>query len=329
MQPDRTAKTAPPSPDPERVPIDWPAILEQVIRAPSSHNTQPWRFRIDEGGVALYVDRSRRLPAADPADRELTMSCGAALLHLRLALRGSGHDAVVTLFPELEDTDLLARVEPGAPVDPTTEEQMLYSAIPLRHTNRGPHTGRALPASVITALCRAAEVEGAWLLPVSAPRRSQVVALVEEGDRLQWHDRAFRRELASWIHPHDAHDGLAGYVFGLGPLIVRTFDLGDNQARRDHELAEEAPLLAVLGTAGDTPAEWLAAGQALARVLLTATANGVACAFLNQPVQVAALRPRLAQVVGVPGYPQLLLRMGYASDVHPSPRRPVRDVVVN
>jgi nucleotide-binding universal stress UspA family protein len=114
-----------------------------------------------------------------------------------------------------------------------------------------------------------------------------------------------------------------------GPHVVRSFDLGKDVARKDQRLAEEAPLLAVLGTATDSPPRWLAAGQALARILLRARAAGVDASFLNQPVQVTELRFRLAETVGrTAGFPQLVLRMGYGPAVKPAPRRPVDDVLV-
>jgi nitroreductase len=309
--------------------FDWCTALEHAILAPSSHNTQPWRFRVREGGVDLFIDRTRRLPVADPDDRELTMSCGAALLHLRLALRVSGVESVVTLLPDSTNSDFLARVERGNATVPSDEDCQLVDAIPYRHTNRQQYTGRSLPAGVTRRLLDAACTEGAWLLPVGGNRREAVIDLIAEAGRRQWADRAFRRELAHWIRPHRANDGLPGYAFGLGPLIVRTFDMGVNQARREHDLAAEAPVLAVLGTLEDNPLAWLEAGQAVARVLLTATMHSIACAFHNQPMQVSELRPQVMSALGTSGYPQLLLRMGYAPETHAAPRRPVHEVLVN
>ncbi|MCU0621529.1 MAG: hypothetical protein MUC69_08510, partial [Gemmatimonadales bacterium] len=113
----------------------------------------------------------------------------------------------------------------------------------------------------------------------------------------------------------------------LGPLVVRTFDLGRGQAARDRDLALRSPLLVVLGSAGDEPVDWLATGQALARVLLVARDADVFASFLNQPIEVAALREKVRDLLGRPGMPQLVLRFGFGPAVRPTPRRPVAEVL--
>jgi hypothetical protein len=119
-----------------------------------------------------------------------------------------------------------------------------------------------------------------------------------------------------------------GDLLSLGqPLAVRTFDLGGGMAAKDRQIAAGSPALAVLGTTEERPEAWLRAGQALARVLLTARAADVWASFLNQPIEVPALRPRLRDLLGLEGHPQLLLRLGHGRDVRPSPRRPVEEVL--
>ena len=179
--------------------------------------------------------------------------------------------------------------------------------------------------------------EGTWLhLVQDEEARHAVADLIAEGDRIQLADKRFRRELASWVHPNrtNSRDGMPGYAFGFGdlmslagPFAIRTFDTGKGQAAKDRELAEGSPVLAILGTVADTPPEWLRAGQALARVLLRARAEGVWASFMNQPIEVSELRPRLQGLVGQEGFPQLLVRMGYARAVRPTPRRPADEVI--
>ena len=161
--------------------------------------------------------------------------------------------------------------------------------------------------------------------------------LIGEGDRIQMADKRFRRELASWVHPNRSrsHDGMRGYGFGFGtlmshagPLVIRSFDLGRGQAARDRELAEGSPLLSVFVTHSDEPAAWLATGQALQRVLLRARSAGVWSSFLNQPIEMAELRTRLAEAIGRQGdHPQLVVRFGYGPSIKPEPRRPVDEVL--
>ena len=133
--------------------------------------------------------------------------------------------------------------------------------------------------------------------------------------------------------------GMPGYAFGMSEVldfavtpvfawVLRTFDVGKGQAAKDRELAPGSPTLAVLGTKGDSPGEWLSAGQALARVLLRAAADGVAASFLNQAVEIPELRLKLGVLLGTGGSPQLVLRMGYGPETKPTPRRSVHDVLV-
>ncbi len=311
-------------------------LLNYAVLAPSGHNTQPWLFNVSSGAVELLADRTRGLPVVDPEDRELVISCGAALFFLRVAIRHFGYTDEVRTFPNPDDPDLLAEVRLGAPYHATAEEHQLFEAITKRRTNRVPFQEREVPQEALNPLEAAATEEGAWLRTVrEEATRNAVADLVAEGDRAQWSDRRFRRELASWMHPNRtrSRDGMPGYAFGFGelmslagPLMMRTFDMGAGRAAQDRELAGGSPVLAVLGTQTDTPVEWLGAGQALGRVLLRARTEDVYASYLNQPIEVPELRPRLRDVVGEGGLPQLLLRMGYGPKVRPTPRRSVAEV---
>lgn len=313
-------------------------LLRYAALAPSSHNTQPWLFRIRDDAVFVYADRTRALPVADPDDRELTISCGAALELLRLAIRRFGHLDVTTLFPDPKDEDLLAKVRLGDAREPTAEETRMFEAMGRRRTNRQPFENRPIPDALVLALTNAAALEGVWLEAVRGEsKRGAVAELVAVGDRMQAADPSFRRELAAWVHPNRSRsrDGLPGYAFGMGdlvsyagPLVLRTFDWGRGKAARDHEIAIGSPLLAVLGTELDAPVAWLQTGMALARVLLLAAAEGVSASYLNQPIEVRELRPKLREILGRPGEPQLLLRMGYGATGNHTPRRPVDDVLL-
>jgi iron-sulfur cluster repair protein YtfE (RIC family) len=307
-----------------------------AILAPSSHNSQPWRFVVRGDELELRADRTRALPVVDPHDRELLISCGAALFHLRAALRKAGEIPVVELLPEPEDADLLARVGlTGERRAASLAEKQLFWSMRKRQTNRRRYGKKSVPGEVLSALGRAAADEDTTFVVLAGAQREGLADLVAAADRQQAGDPSFRRELASWLHPNRTHarDGMPGYAFGksglasaVGPLVVRTFDWGRGRAAKDEQLALGSPVLALLTTRGDETADWLAAGQALAHVLLRATIDDVVASFLNQPVEVDALRGRLAGIVGA-GVPQLVLRLGYACAVRPTLRRPVEDVL--
>jgi len=317
----------------------WKFLLGYAVLAPSSHNSQPWQFHIHNEQVELYADRRRACRVVDPEDRELIMSCGCALFHLRSALRHFGYGGEVEILPRIGDHDLLARVTMGAKEEATVEESLLFYAIPKRRTNRQPFSDDPLPEALLVALQSAAAREAASLQFIRDEETKHGIAdLIAEGDRWQWANKLFRQELARWVHSNRSasRDGIPGYAQGVddlmsyaGPLVVRTFDLGDGQAAKNREVATGSPALAVLGSEGDGPCEWLAAGQALARVLLRARVEDVWASFLDQPVEVPYLRMKLRARVGGTRFPQAILRLGFGPDVKPTPRRQVEEVLIS
>lgn len=314
----------------------WPDLarhlLGQAILAPSSHNTQPWFFRIADSTIDLHADRTRALPANDPEDRELTISCGCALMNLRVAAAGAGLGCAVQLLPAQDEPDWLARVSISREPAAAGEDAALARFIGDRRTWRKRFGRHEVPADVVGQLVAAAGIEGARLEPLTTEEvRLQAAELVARGDAVQWADPAWRRELAAWMHPRRRGDGLVVPALALpvAQVVVRTFDMGNGVAARDRELAEGSPLLAILGTTDDQPRDWLRAGQALQRVLLVACSLGLQASYLNQPVQVASLRPRLQELAGA-GLPQLLLRLGYpVGELPAAPRRALDDVIRN
>jgi hypothetical protein len=313
-------------------------LLRYAVLAPSSHNTQPWLFKVEDDVLYVYADRTRALPVVDPDDRELIISVGAAIFHIRVALQNFSYAGAVEILPKKHDPDLLARISLGDQHSPTANEQQLFRAIPKRRTNRSRFEETKLPQSLLLDLETTASSEGATLKFINDDlQRNAVADLVGEGDRLQMADKSFRRELAAWVRSNRSiqQDGIPGYGFGFtdvisvgGPFIIRTFDLGGFQAAKDRDLATGSPVLAILHTEADTSRDWIAAGQALARVLLCARAHNVWASFLNQPIEVEASRPKLRDALDLTGFPQILLRLGYGPEVRPTPRRPVRDVLI-
>jgi nitroreductase len=306
-------------------------LLRAAVWAPSSHNTQPWVFQQGPDAIRLFADRTRALPANDPHDRELTISCGCALFNLRVAAAAHGLGSAVKTWPDPNDEDLLAELDLGSGDDESGEIGGLIEQIPHRRTHRKRFEDRQVPAETLQKLSAAVAAEGSELLLIDdAADRETIVGLVADGDDVQWSDPSWRRELAQWMHPRRRGDGLTvpGLVAPIAQAVVRTFDMGNGVAAKDRELAESSPALAVLATREDTADCWLAAGQALERCLLTAAREGLQASYLNQPIQVAALRPRLQDVLAGRPYPQVLLRFGYpAEDIAAPPRRDLQAVL--
>lgn len=312
-------------------------LLGYAILAPSGHNAQPWLFSIQDDVIELYADRTRALAVIDPEDRELTISCGAALLNLRLALRRFGYQDVLETFPAPEIDDLLARVRVRPGGETAEREMQLFDAITKRRTNRQAFEDREVPAVLLTELQSEADDEGAWLHVVEGTSARQAVAnLISGGEVILWQDRRFRRELAGWMHRTSRRrvDGVPGYARGMGDIDTLLpssraphTGAGHELPTSQREVAVGTPVLAAIGTDRNHPEDWLAAGQAMERVLLRAQVHGVFASFLNQPIEVTELYPQLRHALGKSGFPQLLIRLGYGPAVQPTPRRPVSQVL--
>jgi hypothetical protein len=305
-------------------------MIRRAVLAPSSHNTQPWHFRIADGTIDLFADRMRALPVNDPDDRELTISCGCALLNLRVAAANDEHAVAVKVLPDPAEPDWLAHVSVDSHARPHPTDTELSEQIERRRTYRKRFTQEPVSPLVIEELIAAADSEGAVLRLIDKEDdRQTLAALVAEGDAVQWENPNWRRELAAWMHPRRRGDGLSvpGLALPIAQFVVRTFDMGGGIGAKNRELADASPLLAVLGTTDDSPHEWLFAGQALQRVLLTASRHGLQASYLNQPVQVPSLRPGIQYLSGIRS-PQVVLRLGWpSSEIPATPRRPVEDVL--
>lgn len=304
-----------------------PTLIERALqaatRAPSVHNTQPWRFVAAPDSVEVYLDRSRVLPAVDPGAREARISCGAAVFNLRLACQADGRDATVTLVPDPERPDLLARVRVGGPRIPAAEERTLAAAIRRRATNREPFTDRVVSPAHRKALRRAVRAERADLFALTTPKELGTLSvLLRRADHLQESNVAIQSELLDWTgtsgYRQDGVPGYAGAPRSLGGTVL---------VPGLHPFGREA-LMMMLTTRGDAPVDQLRAGMALQRMLLTATAAGLSVSLLTQAVEVPYTRVALRTLLGAQGNPQVVLRVGYATPATPTPRRPAVSVTV-
>ena len=327
-------------------------LIRMAARAPSLHNTQPWRFRISGQAVEVYADPRRKLHT-DPLGRQLLISCGAALFGLRLAVRSLGRQPVVTLFPEPGSLSLLARVRLGAAVPVTAAEHTVLAAVPHRYTHRGPFQPGPLPAGLLARLQHDAVAEGATLAIVDTERAYRKLAAILAGThRRQDLDPVARAEMRRWTRNRAsaARDGVPAYAFPAGSarqagrLPQRDFDLGrglglpaSEQTSHDRPgAAVKGPqgaadlghaTTAVLLTAGDSREDWLRAGQALNRLLLEAASRWCFASLHSQPLEAAAIRALITGSLALPGHPQMLLQLGAARTTRATPRRPAADLI--
>ena len=329
----------PAPPLPRRIPAHTVTqLLATASRAPSVHNTQPWRFAVGPHAIDLYADAERQL-SQDREGRELLISCGAALFGLRLAVRGLGYLPAVRLLPDPSRPALLARVALG-PEEPVTEtERRMLAALPHRHTHRGAFDPGPLPPGLLPRLQHDAFAEGATLALVdTAGRYQKLAALAGEATRMQARSPGARAEIRRWSRPpgSPARDGVPAAAYGPpgpaapGRLPQRDFDLG----RHGGLLAASGPgepppaATAVLVTVGDNRVDWLRAGQALHRVLVHAATVWVAASLHTQPLEFPVIRNLVRARLVLPGAPQMVLQFGRAHTSQASARRPVSELLI-
>ena len=316
-----------------------------AVHAPSVHNTQPWRFGHGEQTIDVYADAGRRLRVADPAGRELMISCGAAVFTLRVALCYLGRLPHIRLFPDPSRPALVARVswdQDRIAADPYERE--MYAAITVRRTHRGGFGPAPLPTGTIAALRAEAAREGAMLrlVPAGDPRDA-LAAAVQAGEHALRLDGNRAAEQADWVVAPGSprRDGILPAAYPAGPAHTepdfpgRDFAAGQGWGQAAPAAAgERSPgVVCLLATSVNEPADWVAAGQALQRVLLRATACGVAAALHSQPLELPQLRDFIRVQLAARAHPQLIIRLGVTGQAGPgadttSIRRPVTEVLL-
>lgn len=309
---------------------------DRAARAPSVHNTQPWRIQLHPDRLAVHCDPSRQLKVLDPQGRELIQSVGAALFNIRVSLAASGWAVDVARLPDAGDPDLLAVVRPVAgPAD--TALAALAPAIDRRRTNRRAFLSGPVPDTVIQSLSAASAAEDALLVPVVTDAHRRLVARVtQQADRIQNADAAYRAELRQWTNrPPEAGDGIppvaVPHVDGLqqDDVPIRDFDTTGAGALSPETHSSAGQTMVLLSTRTDDRLAWLRAGEALERVLLQLTAADWVAGPLTQPIEVPLTRTQLRAALTWDAHPQMLLRIGRAAPTARTPRRPRGDVVVN
>jgi hypothetical protein len=318
---------------------DQAALQRELVRyatmAPSGHNTQPWRFTIQNNVIRIIPDKRRSLAVVDPDDREMYISLGCALENLALAAAYNGLTANADLFPAGEPECLRITLAPdGGPGEPG-----LFDAIPLRQCTRSEYSSQPLSEDERSAL-QAVQADGGVSLHLfdGAERFEPLIALVKAGNQAQYSNKAFVEELISWLRFNDAEatstrDGLFSRCSGnpsvprwLGKIFVST-STPDAMSKTDEKNIRSSAGMAVFASQEDTPAAWVNSGRLVQRFALTAASLNVKMAFLNQPVEVPEVRQELAGLLGGSLTPQLVVRYGHAEAMPVSLRRPVEDVL--
>jgi nitroreductase len=319
--------------------------LNAAVLAPSIHNTQPWRFQVHDGPhpyVDLRMDAGRGLSALDPAHRQLVISCGAALAGYEVGLLGCGLAPRFEPFPADGGPATVARIHVRDRPGPDIRARELWPVLRERRSYRGPMTDAPIELWLRHLLNRTA-APAAQLHFVPASAWHTVERLITDAALELAESAAINDEIRTWTRGAErTHDGVpvvnwqrTSEQTAGAPVVQRDFAQGRALAGPTHQVGIEAnPTLAVLMTEGDTPSDWLGAGQSLLRVGLALQSEEAALGYVNQPTEVPGLREQLTAALQPIStayqVPLLVLRLGYPAGTMPpaTPRRPVQDVLL-
>jgi nitroreductase len=310
------------------------AVLTQAAtaagRAPSIHNTQPWRWRIGGTVADLYADTGRWLRVGDPDRRMLTISCGAALHHARVALAATGTAVTVDLLPTVDDFNHLARVTVTGHVPTTDAARAVYDAIGARRTDRRPLLDVPLTDSTLRDLRRAAETYDVGFHLLGGDEVAALAAGTEQAGRVSRTDPAARTELDAWVgdEHRPAYAGIPpeNLPNRTPPTLVPARDFGHVGTLATAGGHDSAATYVILYGRDDTPVSWLRAGEALSAIWLAATERDIAVLPLSAAVEHQTTRSLLERILAGRGHPAIAVRLGTSNPnqpvVPPTPRLP-------
>ena len=322
-----------------RAPLPAAPKLQDLIRfatlAANSHNTQAWALRAEGNRITILPDLTRTTPVVDPDNHHLFVSLGCSAENLSIAAASRGMPGEV-LFDRASGGTLSFVHFTGA-----TSDTALSDAIPLRQSTRGMYDGSNLTAAELGRLEVAARVPGVDLILITdRAQMGELADLIAAANTAQIADPAFMTELKHWMrfnprHAIDPGDGLFSATSGnpvmpdwLGRLVLDWAYMAEAENKTNTAKIASSAGLAVFVAAKEDAEHWVQAGRACQRFALQATAMGLKHAFLNQPVEVAALRPELTALIGVPGRrPDLVMRFGRGAAMPYAARRPVDAVL--
>lgn len=315
---------------------DFIQIASYASKAPSGHNTQPWKFHITDGTITVLPNLEVALPVVDRNNRELFISLGCAIENLCIAASHFGYTthiiecSIKAIILELTKNDL-------------TIEDSLFHQIEKRQTNRNIYNGNKISDGILQQLQSIPKENGIqfYFTEINTPFANTITQYIMKGNEIQMADIAFKNELLSWMRFNKkqveaTHNGLSYLVFGNPPLprilarpIVSLFLKPNAQNKSDRKKIDSSSHFVVCTTKQDTIEEWINLGRTLQRFLLKVTEIGISYAFLNQPCEVAALAFDLREKLPVnKEHPTLIMRIGYAKQIPYSPRKKIETLLV-
>jgi nitroreductase len=305
------------------------SALSLAARAPSVHNSQPWIWRVGDESLHLFANPELHLRHTDPDARDLMLSCGAALNHCAIAFAALGWQPKIHRFPNAADPSHLAAVElyryPEAELDVA-----LAAAIPRRRTDRRRFSPWVVPGGDIVLMGARAARAGVMLRRIDA--LGHLKRLVTDAAWRHAGDTEYQTEMATWSGRHASTAGVPArsipYCDSASVTLARSFTGGMLAEQPNPDPPRDNAAVIALGTVDDDELSRLRAGEATSVVLLTATAQGLASCPVTEPLEIAEIRQAVQKdVFGTEGFPQMLLRIGWAPvNANPLPSTPRRSL---
>ncbi len=317
---------------------DFRFLIEQAIKAPSGHNTQPWLFKINADSIEIHPDHSRHLPVVDPENRELYVSLGCAAENMYQAATALNYQAAISV----SDTGVITIKL--TPPQQAGNDQHIIQAIARRQCNRSVYNAKTIPAETIRMLFNTEKEPEISIhsYPNGSPEFERITAYIMKGNTIQMQDPEFVTELKTWMrynkkHMEKTYDGLSYAVFGAPDLplilsrnIIQSFLKPRVQNKSDLKKIQSSSHFILFTTKSNFLFNWINLGRLLERYLLKLTAAGISHAYCNQPCELNGLSRQMADGLKLENeYPVVLLRIGYGKDMPYSPRKRVEDVMVN
>lgn len=317
-------------------------LVGYAILAPSSHNTQPWKFNVSGDQIDIYADKSRWLQIADADQRELHISLGCALENLLVAAEHFGYETNVT-YPNEGDLAARVRLEQKSlpariPAQVPARDLRLIDAIVARKTNRNAYPDRPVAESDLQKLLDSAreftkDQSIRFYLTSDPEIRNKFRDLQIVADQTQYADADYKAELGHWLGQGVL--GPTGIQALASQLAVVFLDVGPEETRKDAELVNSTPVLCFISTGENGSVSQIKAGQAFERFWLEATALGISLQPMSQTLEVPKTKAELTESLsdiggpGYSGYLQHAFRLGYAEPVEEhSPRRAISEVLI-
>jgi len=321
---------------PNNIHADYLFMIEQAVKAPSGHNTQPWLFKINPNNIEIRPNYEKSLPIVDPDNRELFISLGSAAENLIIAASSKGYSSNLSIADNGVITVNLEKNE-------TVKYNALVKQIAVRQTNRSEYNKKIIHPEILDTLKKVPLEEGInfYFYENGSKEFSAISDFVVRGNVVQMQNEAFVDELKSWMrfnknHSNETNDGLSYAVFGAPNLpmfiakpIMSSYLNEKNQNDGDVKKMQSSSHFVLFTTQSNTLEQWINLGRAKERFLLKSTELKIAYAYLNQPNEVKELSVEMAEFLHIAEHPTILLRIGYGERQPYSKRKDIKEVIIN